>query len=260
MIIASWNINSIRIRLDSINNWISKRQPNIILFQEIKCENDSFPYNFFENIGYHCEVNGEKGRNGVAIIIKKDLLNQNDSIFTKDLNNSGQSRLIAIDFKIKNLVLICVYVPNGNPVDNKEKFDQKILWYDELINFVKPLLVDEKKILIGGDFNVLENIDDVKDFDNWRNDALGHKLVISKFRKVLSLGLTNIVRIFHNPGKFYSYWGYQDSAWARNYGLLIDHFLASPQIIENTRDFGIDSYVRSWERPSDHVPIWINLN
>ena len=259
MLIATWNVNSIRIRLENLNHWIKKRQPDIILLQEIKCDNDSFPESFFHNLNYDSVVNGEKGKNGVAILIKQNCKLGNFHIKVIDFNNSSQSRVLELNFKNK-LFILSLYAPNGNPMSDKRKFELKNLWYKNLFNYSKKLCRNESDVILGGDFNVLENENDVDDIENWKNDALGCNKTISNFRKVLSSGLTNIVRVFKNQEKSYSFWDYQNASWERNYGLLIDHFLVSPRLLEKTKDFGIDSYLRGFKKPSDHVPVWIDLN
>ena len=259
MLIATWNINSVRIRLQIIEGWIQERNPDIILLQEIKCENDSFPKSFFENLGYVCQINGEKGKNGVAILIKKSCHLGNYSVSNFDFNKSSQARVIELNFD-NRLYILSLYAPNGNPITDKTKFCLKNLWYKNLFKYTRNLFNNESDIILGGDFNVLEGENDVLDIKNWKNDALGCDETIYNFRKVLSNGFTNVVRIFKDQKNCFSFWDYQNSSWERNYGLLIDHFLVSPRMIERTKEFGIDSHIRGHEKPSDHVPVWINLN
>ena len=152
-----------------------------------------------------------------------------------------------------------MYTPNGNPLSNQEKFEEKLIWLKNLIKFAEPFLREEKDLILGGDFNVLENEFDVKDIDNWRNDALGHSEVIKYFRELIALGLTNVVRLFKSL-EIVIVLGLPKQCWQRNYGLLIDHFLVSPRIIEKISEFGIDSYTRNLNKPSDHVPIWIKID
>ena len=260
MIIASWNINSIRIRLESIINWLKKRNPDIILFQEIKCQNSDFPESFFLENGYRSFINGQKGRNGVAILVKENLSSKNNYIKIENFLEENQARLIGIYIEKKDLYVYSLYIPNGNPVNDYKKFNYKIEWLKMLKTYIKPFIKNEKNLLLGGDFNVLENVTDTSNFERWRSDALGDIRIRKIFREILSQGMSNIIRIFEKNEKNFSYWDYQNACWERNDGLLIDHFLGSPVLTDKVRSFGIDSYVRGWQRPSDHVPIWVEID
>jgi len=257
MKIASWNINSIRIRTKLVENFLNELNPDILLLQEIKCLNEEFP-DFFKSLGFNFHINGEKGRNGVAILIKKkinfDYLNFDSQILTT------QSRICGIYIKSINISIINVYVPNGNPIENIDKFKFKIDWLTEFNNTMKEFMREKKNLVIGGDFNVIENIFDAKKFSDWRNDALGNINVRKKFRELISTGLVNSARLFCKPGSEFSFWDYQRASWERNDGILIDHFLTSPKITELISNFGIESKFRGCEKPSDHAPLWINLN
>ncbi|MAI85287.1 MAG: exodeoxyribonuclease III [Rickettsiales bacterium] len=260
LLIASWNINSIRIRLNSISDWIEKRSPDIILFQEIKCQTNEFPYTFFIDKGYENIVEGQKARNGVAIVIKKDLLKKKEQKINNKINFNNQSRFMCYYLPLLDIYLCNIYVPNGNPTDDVKKYNYKVDFFLALKKFLYPFIINEKKIIIGGDFNVIENKKDVKNFELWKNDALGKLQIRKSFRELISLGYLNVCRFFFNPGEKYSFWDYQKMAWEQNNGLLIDHFLVSPKVIDKTVKFGIDNEVRGLQRPSDHVPIWMNLN
>ena len=259
MIIASWNINSVRIREESLLYFIKKLNPDILLLQEIKCEEKFFPYNFFDQLDYQCFVNGQKSRNGVAIVAKKSLDLFEDKNY-ENLNIDSQSRFIIIYSKFHNVYFSNLYMPNGNPTSNLDKFNLKLNWLNNLKNFIIQILEDEKKLIIGGDFNVIENPRDVKNFEQWKEDALGHNKVIEEFREILGLGMQNVVRKFFKPGEKYSFWDYQKSSWEKNDGLLIDHFLVTPNLIDQTIKFDIDTNPRGLFKPSDHAPIWMEIN
>ncbi|MFL2675951.1 MAG: exodeoxyribonuclease III [alpha proteobacterium MED-G10] len=254
MKICSWNINSVRIRTEMLELLVEKHQPEIILLQEIKCENSEFP-EFYKTLNYNLEVNGQKGRHGVAILLKKDLTYKRIDFESQILNL--ESRINGVSFK--NLNIVNVYVPNGNPVEDKKKFDFKLKWLNELKRIVESFINNYENLLVAGDFNVLENESDVKDFDKWKLDALGKIETREYFRKILEKGLFNIERLFNSPGTNYSFWDYQKASWERNYGLLIDHFLASPFIIQNTKSIFFDKEFRGLERPSDHIPVIIEI-
>lgn len=256
-VIASWNINSIRIRLELIEKLLKKIEPDIVLFQEIKCTNGDFP-NFFENFGYKAIVNGQKGKYGTAVIFKEKIHVDELEIQDDFLNKESRTNLIYI--KKLDLNILNVYTPNGNPISNKEKFDFKISWLQKIKKLSKKFIDNNKNLLIAGDFNVIEEVQDVRNFPDWENDALGHFITREKFREILSTGLTNIVRLFNPPGSKYSFWDYQRACWERNDGLLIDHFLMSPRYVSNVKKIRFESDFRGFPKPSDHIPIWIDLN
>ena len=259
MIIASWNINSVRIREESILYFIKKLNPDILLFQEIKCEEKFFPYSFFDKLDYQSFVNGQKGRNGVAIVARKSLNLFEDKNY-ESLNINSQARFIITYSKDHDIFFANIYMPNGNPSSDFEKFNLKLEWLHNLNKFIVPILKNEKKLIIGGDFNVIEHPKDVRNFDKWKEDALGHPKIVKEFRKILGAGMQNVVRKFFEPGEKYSFWDYQKSSWEKNDGLLIDHFLVTPNLIDRTERFEIDTDPRGLFKPSDHTPIWMEIN
>jgi exodeoxyribonuclease-3 len=256
MIISSWNINSVRIRTENINQYLKKKDPDILMFQEIKCEDDKFPYKFFEEKKYNCYVYGQKSYNGVAIISKKKLSNIDKSF--KDPNN--QSRLISSDIEIngKLIKLICIYLPNGNPV-NTDKYSYKLNWLKNFISFLKKEMNKYEGMIIGGDFNIIPNSNDVDNPEDWENDALYRLEVRKEFRKIINLGFKDSFRLFNNEDKQYTFWDYTQGSWQRNKGLRIDHFLISDKLIKNIKNVEIDKFTRGLEKPSDHAPIRITI-
>ena len=256
MIISSWNINSVRIRTENIEKYLDKIDPDIIMFQEIKCENDKFPNDFFKKKNYNCYVFGQKSYNGVAIISKKKLLNIDKSF--KDPNK--QSRLIAADIKIagKLVKLICIYLPNGNPV-NTDKYPYKLKWLNNFINFIKKEIDNYDGIIIGGDFNIIPNSNDVENPEDWENDALYRLEIRKEFRKILNLGFKDSFRLFNTEDKQYTFWDYTQGSWQRNKGLRIDHFLITDSICSKIKNVEIDKFTRGLNKPSDHSPIRVNF-
>ena len=255
--IASWNINSVRIRINHLKKFIGEVKPDIVMLQEIKCSNDDFP-DFYSDLDYKASINGQKGKFGVAVLVKKHLTFKKIEPSSEILNK--ESRVNFIYINELNLNLINVYTPNGNPMDNEEKFEFKISWLEELNKLSKSLIKKNQNIVIAGDFNVLENEKDVNNFEEWRNDALGNIRTRRKFREILSSGLSNVVRLFNAPGNKFSFWDYQRGCWERNEGLLIDHFLLSPKYLENVKNMNFESDYRGLDRPSDHIPLWISLD
>ena len=260
MILSSWNINSVRIREESILKLIGRIKPNILFLQEIKCEENHFPYLFFKNLDYDCFVIGQKARNGVAIAVKKDIKIDIDETINKKMNTDLQARFIMIHLVNQNIDLCNVYVPNGNPITDEKKFSYKVKWLKNLKCLLESYIFEEKKLILGGDFNVLENFKDVNNFDNWKDDALGHKKIINIFREIIGLGMFNVTRKFFLPGEKYSFWDYQKASWERNDGLLIDHFLVTPNLIDKINNFDICSNFRGFPKPSDHAPIWMSVD
>lgn len=232
--------------------------PDIILLQEIKCTESEFPLLYKEK-GYKSIITGQKGRHGVAILIKEEInyvpLKFESSILNEEARVCGIKLLDNFE-----LNLINVYTPNGNPMENKEKVNFKVKWIDELTKVVQELRKKYSNVIVAGDFNVIENPKDVKDFQNWQNDALGNIKIRKQFRKFLKTGLSNVVRLFKKPGENFSFWDYQKACWDRNYGLLIDHFLTSPKILQLIENISFENRFRAMEKPSDHIPVCIKLN
>ena len=257
MIISSWNVNSVRVRIDHVINYLKKNKPDFLLLQEIKTENKNFPYTELKNIGYESEVHGQKSYNGVAIIYNKKINNINFNIIN---DKQEQSRTISADIVYKNqlIKIISVYVPNGNPV-NSEKYKYKIEWLKSFEDYLIKQNKLKNKIIIGGDFNIIPNEDDVYNPKEWENDAL-YRIEIRKFfRNILNEGYNDAFRLINKKPNNYTFWDYQYGSFERNKGLRIDHFLLSKNITNLIKDVTIDSYLRSLERPSDHAPIRLTL-
>jgi exodeoxyribonuclease-3 len=257
MIISSWNVNSVRVRIDHVINYLKKNKPDFLLLQEIKTENKNFPYIELKNIGYESAVHGQKSYNGVAIIYNKKIDNINFNIIE---DKQEQSRTISADITYKDQIIkiISVYIPNGNPVDT-EKYKYKIEWLKSFEDYLSKQNKLKNKIIIGGDFNIIPNEDDVYNPKDWENDAL-YRIEIRKFfRNMLNEGYNDAFRLINKKPNNYTFWDYQNGSFERNKGLRIDHFLLSKNITHLIKDVNIDSYLRSLERPSDHAPIRLTL-
>ena len=257
MIISSWNVNSVRARIENIKEYIKKFSPEIIMMQEIKTEDVNFPYDEFKNLKYESHVFGQKSYNGVAIISKKKLNNIQTDIF-KDKNK--QSRIISAELKHKNknINLINIYTPNGNPVDT-EKYDYKLYWLDNLIKKIKSLSKQNENIIIGGDFNIIPSEEDVHNPKNYENDALFRLEIRKKLRELVNLGFHDAYRYMHPEKEGYTFWDYTSGAWQKNNGMRIDHFLVSNSLINLIKDIKINKFPRGMQKPSDHTPIEIEL-
>ena len=258
MKISSWNVNSVRARIVNILNYLKDSEPDILMIQEIKAEEKNFPFNDFKNLGYESHVFGQKSYNGVAFLSKIDIHKINIK-FLKDKNN--QSRIIVGDIKNQSKIirLINIYVPNGNPIGT-EKYEYKKDWYNSFIDKVRKTLVENKNIIIGGDFNVIPEEIDVYDYKKYENDALFKIEIRKKFRELINLGFQDIFRYFNKDKQEYTFWDYMAGSWQKNHGMRIDHFLVSNELLNNIKNINIDKKPRSKLKPSDHTPIELVIN
>ena len=257
MKIVSWNVNSVRARIINILDYIHLEKPEILFFQEIKTENINFPTDEFKKLGYESHVFGQKSYNGVAFISKIKIDNIKLDFIKDDLK---QSRIICGDIKVnkKKIKLINIYVPNGNPVDT-DKYEYKIRWLNKFLKSVKKTIDGEKNIIIAGDFNIIPEEIDVHDHEAYLNDAL-FKIEIRKiFRELLNYGFKDIYRLINRAKQEYTFWDYMAGSWQKNYGLRIDHFLSSDNLLENIKSININKKPRSKTKPSDHTPIEIEI-
>jgi len=257
MKISSWNVNSVRARIINILNYLKASKPDILMIQEIKTEDKNFPFNDFKNLGYKSHVFGQKSYNGVAFLSKKEIDKINIQ-FVKDKNN--QARIIVGDIKnqAKTIKLINIYVPNGNPIGT-EKYEYKKNWYDDFIKKIKKTLIDNKNIIIGGDFNVIPEKIDVYNSKKYENDALFKLEIRKKFRELINLGFQDIYRHFNKDKQEYTFWDYMSGSWQKNHGMRIDHFLVSNNFLDNVKRININKEPRSMLKPSDHTPIELEI-
>ena len=257
MIISSWNVNSVRARIENIKEYLNKFSPDILMMQEIKTPDETYPYDDIKTLKYENYVFGQKSYNGVAIISKKKLDGIKNDIF-KDKNK--QSRIITaeVKYKKKNITLINIYTPNGNPVDT-EKYVYKKKWLDSLIKQLKSLSKKNSNIILAGDFNVIPAAEDVYNVKSFEDDALYRLEIRKKFREMINLGFNDVYRHFYEDKEGYTFWDYMRGAWQKNNGMRIDHFLVSNSIIDQIKDININKDPRGREKPSDHTPIEINL-
>ena len=257
MRISSWNVNSVRARLENILDYLKKEKPEILMLQEIKAQEINFPKESFEKIGYKNYVFGQKSYNGVAFLSKVDISNVN----TKFINDPlGQARIIcgSISLKEKEILLINIYVPNGNPIES-EKYNYKKKWLNLFTNKIAEILNKNKNIIISGDFNIIPEEIDVYDYKRYENDALYKIEIRKKFRELVNLGLTDVYRYFFKDKIEYTFWDYFAGSWQKNYGMRIDHFLASNNVLRDIKSIKINKTPRGKLKPSDHTPIEINI-
>ena len=233
MIISSWNVNSIRARILNVQEYLKKFNPDIVLTQEIKTQEETYPFDDIKKLKYESYVFGQKSYNGVAILSKKKLDKIEKDIF-KDKNK--QSRIITADakYKSKTIKIINIYTPNGNPVDT-EKYDYKLYWLDSLIKKLKSLLKSYDNIIIAGDFNIIPSAEDVHDPKGYENDALFRIEIRKKLREMFNLGFHDAFRYIYPDKEEYTFWDYTSGAWQKNNGMRIDHFLVSNSMIDQIK-------------------------
>ena len=258
MKIVSWNVNSVRARIENILNYIKESDPDILFLQEIKTQNENFPSEVFTDNEYYSYVFGQKSYNGVAFLSKKKIDNVKNDFIKDELK---QSRVITGEVIInkKKTKLINIYVPNGNPVDT-EKYEYKKKWLSLLNSAIKKELSNNSNIIISGDFNVIPEDIDVYDSKRYENDALFKLEIRKKFRELINLGFIDVYRYLNKSKQEYTFWDYFAGSWQKNYGMRIDHFLLSNNLIENISSININKKPRSKTKPSDHTPIELIIN
>ena len=259
MKIATWNVNSIKARLENALAWLKQDDPDIACLQELKCEDHAFPAAAFEEMGYNVITHGQKSYNGVAILSKTRPEDVRRGLDGEE--EDAQARYIEAVFpSASGMVRVAsIYLPNGNPAGT-DKFTYKLRWMDRLTAHARKLLTLEEPLVLAGDYNVIPTPLDAKTPEAWTGDALFLPESRAKFRSLVNLGFTDAIRQVHGdaPG-LYTFWDYQAGAWQRNNGIRIDHVLLSPQAADRLTGARIEREVRTQERPSDHVPVVIEL-
>jgi exodeoxyribonuclease-3 len=259
MRIATWNVNSIKQRLAHLTAWLAERQPDVVCLQEIKCVTEAFPRLEIEALGYNVTVHGQKGFNGVALLSKHPIDEVLHGLAGDEADVQARFIEAVISTRTGSVRVVSLYLPNGNPIDS-DKYQYKIKWMDRLIQFSRERLQLEEPLVLAGDYNVIPTPEDVHNPAAWVNDALFLPQTRAKYRELAALGLTDAVRAVNDAPGLYTFWDYQAGAWQKDNGIRIDHLLLSPQAADRLADAGIDRHVRSWEKPSDHVPVYIDLD
>jgi len=252
--IATWNVNSIKARLPNLLEWLAEAKPDIVLLQELKCLDEAFPGLEIKGAGYDYLTVGQKTYNGVAVLSTGPLTRRLDRL----PGDKGDEQARYLEVETHGLVASSIYLPNGNPVAS-DKFPYKLAWMDRLIAHAQALLLEERPLLLGGDYNVIPAALDCYDPQAWTGDALFRPESRARFRQLQALGLTDAFRALHPDRRAYSYWDYQGGAWQHDLGIRIDHLLLSPQAADRLTASGIDKGPRGRERASDHTPVWCEL-
>ncbi|MDJ1016398.1 MAG: exodeoxyribonuclease III [Paracoccaceae bacterium] len=258
MRIATFNINGVKARTGALTNWLKERAPDVALLQEIKSVDDAFPREHFEDLGYTVETHGQKGFNGVAIFSKLPLEDVSRGLPGDD--GDEQARWIEATVMGAQPVRVCgLYLPNGNPAPGP-KYDYKLAWMTRMKARAEALLEAEEPAIMAGDYNVIPQDEDAARPEAWKDDALARPESRAAFREILNLGFTEAFRVRNQSPGQYSFWDYQANAYDRNDGIRIDHHLLTPQAADLLNDCWIEADVRGREKPSDHVPVWIELD
>jgi exodeoxyribonuclease-3 len=255
MKVATYNVNGVNGRLPVLLRWLEESKPDIVCLQELKAPQEKFPEQQIRDLGYDAIWQGEKSWNGVAILSRVGRIQETRRGLPGDPTDS-HSRYI--EAKIDDIVIGGLYLPNGNPKPGP-KFDYKLRWFERLIEHAAELLSLGQPVVLAGDFNVIPADLDVYKPERWLDDALFAPEARAAYFRLLRQGWTDALRTLHPDQRIYTFWDYFRNAFGRNAGLRIDHLLLSPALAERLTDAQVDVAVRSWEKTSDHAPVWIEL-
>ncbi|MFQ5468852.1 MAG: exodeoxyribonuclease III [Gammaproteobacteria bacterium] len=247
--IATWNVNSLRVRLPQVLDWLKNSQADILALQETKLLDGNFPVDEIADAGYHAAYSGQKTYNGVAIISK----NKAGDIDT-DLPGLDDPQRRVLCATIGDVRVLDVYIPNGESIES-DKYQYKLDWLDKLIAYVEIQLKQHEKFVILGDFNIAPEAIDTYDAEKWQGKVLFSDPERNAFQRLISEGLTDTFRLFNSEEKQFSWWDYRMASFRRNLGMRIDHILVSEALSKTCNRCEIDKIPRSWERPSDHTPV-----
>ena len=257
--IATWNINGVKARIEGLERWLRETAPDVVCLQEIKSLEEGFPREPLEGLGYNLAVLGQKGFNGVAILSKRPIEEVRRHLPGAAEEEPARYIEAVIGTEGGGIIRVAsIYLPNGNPVGS-DKFQYKCLWTERLIAHARYLLALEEPLVLAGDFNVIPEEIDASNPEQWTGDALFQPVPRAQFRRLRHLGLTDAIRACHPESHHYTFWDYQAGAWQKDNGIRIDHLMLSPQAADRLLASGIDRFTRGWEKPSDHVPVWVRV-
>lgn len=256
MKIATYNVNGVNGRLPVLLRWLEETAPDVVCLQELKAPQEKFPEEAFLDAGYSAIWHGQKSWNGVAILSRKEKPEEIKRDLPGDPDDSQSRYIEAI---VNGIRVACLYLPNGNPAP-EPKFDYKLAWFKRLELHALELLSLKIPVVIAGDYNVMPAELDVYKPERWVDDALFRPETRAAFKELTGQGWTDAIRKLYPSEKIYTFYDYFRNAYARDAGLRIDHFLLSPQLENRLRAAGVDRHVRGWEKTSDHVPVWIEID
>jgi exodeoxyribonuclease-3 len=249
MKLATWNVNSLKVRLPQVLEFLAAHKPDALCLQELKLEDSSFPLTEIKAAGYEAAFSGQKTYNGVAILAPGPLADVSMGIAGYD---DPQKRVIGAT--VNGVRVICVYIPNGEAVES-EKYKYKLDWLVQLILWLKQEMAKYPKLALLGDYNIAPQDRDVHDPKAWQGKVLFSEPEKAAFKDLIALGLTDSFRLFDQPEKSFSWWDYRMNGFKRNLGLRIDHILLSPELVKTCKSCSIDKTMRAKDRPSDHAPV-----
>lgn len=249
MVIATWNVNSVRARLPRLLTWLAAKQPDIVCLQETKVVDEEFPFAELEELGYRAATFGQKTYNGVAILSRAPLADVQRGL---PADESGEARLISA--RVGDIRVFSVYVPNGQEVGT-EKYAFKLQWMDTLLGYLQASFSPEDRLVVCGDFNVAPEDRDVWDPELWRGKILFSEPEKEAFFKLIHWGLVDCLRLHHLEGGLYTWWDYRQGAFHRGWGMRLDHVLATSPMAARCAQVVIDREARKGEKPSDHAPV-----
>lgn len=249
MKIASWNVNSLKVRLPHLLDWLAANQPDILGLQETKTVDENFPASEIRAAGYHVVFAGQKTYNGVAVLSKQPAID-----VVTDIPGLDDHQRRVLGCTIGDISLLNLYVPNGSEVGS-EKFDYKLNWLDKLAHYIEGQLKEHKNFIAMGDFNIAPDDRDVHDPEAWREKILCSTPEREALQRLFTLGMSDTFRLFEQEENIFSWWDYRAAGFRRNHGLRIDLILASPAMRERCTASYIDKAPRKLERPSDHAPV-----
>ena len=249
MKLAAWNVNSLKVRLPQLLDFLATRQPDVVCLQETKLTDDNFPIADLEAAGYRVAFTGQKTYNGVAIVSRSE---PTDIQFGIPGFEDEQKRMIAAT--VDGVRVVCVYCPNGQALDS-DKYPYKLAWFDALTAWLKDELTQHAQLTVLGDYNIAPDDRDVHDPKIWKDCVLVSEPERARFQGLLALGLKDSFRLFEQPEKIFSWWDYRMLGFRRNHGLRIDHILLSGPLAAACTSSTVDREMRKLERPSDHAPV-----
>lgn len=255
MKIATYNVNGVNGRLPVLLRWLNESAPDVVCLQELKAPDEKFPLKAIQDAGYDAIWHGQKSWNGVAILALNGQIEEVRRGLPGDPDDSN-SRYI--EAKINDILVGCLYLPNGNPAPGP-KLEYKLRWFERLTAHAAGLLASDIPVVLTGDYNVMPTELDVYKPERWVDDALFRPEVRAAFKKLVAQGWTDAIRTLYPDEVIYTFWDYFRNAYGRNAGLRIDHFLLSPQLKNRLVAAGVDRSVRGWQKSSDHAPVWIEL-
>ncbi|MCF3933041.1 exodeoxyribonuclease III [Acuticoccus sp. M5D2P5] len=258
MKIATWNINGVKARQDSLTRWLEEATPDIACLQEIKSQDETFPAESVERLGYNVATHGQKGFNGVALLSKRPLEDITCRLPGDEEDDHARWIEATVSTDSGVVRVVSLYLPNGNPVDSP-KFPYKLGWMERMLTRAEELLATDEPIILAGDYNVIPEPIDARHPDRWVDDALFQPESRSLHRALVNLGYVDAQRAVSSADGIYTFWDYQAGAWQKNNGIRIDHVMLSPVAADRLVTVDVHKHTRGWSKPSDHVPVVVTL-